>query len=199
MNIYLMRHGQTEKNKARLLQGRSDVPLNETGMEEARRTADWFGQQGIRFDAVYSSPLIRAVQTAQLASGCKEIRVDERLLEMDYGPYEGMDLSDPAPEIITFFSDFVHNPAPEGMEPLSSVVHRMGEFLEDLQGQEGNILIVTHAVAMKGALEYLTPESGGSYWSKYIGTCGVYAAEWKDSGFTIPEEIVCEGSTTEGV
>ena len=199
MKIYLMRHGQTEKNQARLLQGRSDFPLNKTGQEEANRTADWFRQQGIRFDAVYASPLIRAVQTAELASGCNEIRMDERLLEMDYGPYEGMELSDPAPEIKVFFSDFVHNPAPEGMEPLSSVVQRMGNFLEGLQDHEGNILIVTHAVAMKGALEYLTPESGGSYWSKYIGTCGVYAFERTDTGFTIPEEIVCKGSATEGV
>ena len=208
-----MRHGQTEKNQAKLLQGRSNFPLNETGIKEAQEAGKWFREQGIVFDAVYASPLIRAVQTAEIAagvtsaatkedegkSGKTEVIRDDRLLEMDYGPYEGMDLSNPAPEIITFFSDFVHNPVPEGMEKLSSVVGRLGDFLNDLPKTDGNVLIATHAVAMKGALEYLTPESGGSYWSKYIGTCGVYMTESTDTGFTIPVEVYSQGGIKEGV
>ena len=199
--IYIMRHGQTDKNQAKLLQGRSNVPLNAAGEEEAKAAGEWFKEQGITFSQVYSSPLIRAVQTAMLASGFEqaEIRTDERLLEMDYGPYEGMDLTNPAPEIITFFSDFVHNPAPEGMEKLSSVTARMGSFIEDLKGMEGNILIATHAVAMKGALEYLTPDAQGAYWSKYIGTCGVYATRETDGMFSVPEEVYEQGGVKEGV
>lgn len=199
MMIYIMRHGQTEKNQAKVLQGRSNLSLNETGMKEAKEAGEWFREQGIVFDRIYSSPLDRAVQTAQLATGRDDIILDDRLLEMDYGPYEGMDLKDPAPEIIAFFSDFVHNPAPEGMEQLSEVVARMGAFLESLHGSEGNILITTHAVAMKGALEYLSLESNGSYWPKYIGTCGVYAAELTDSGFGEPTEVYQQGEQTLGV
>ena len=110
--------------------------------------------------------------------------MDEHLIEMDYGPYEGMDLANPAPEVLTFFRDFVHNPAPEGMEPLQAVIARLGTFLEDIQeaAVEKNILISTHAIAMKGALEYLTPDSCGSYWSKYIGNCAVYMAEITPEG-----------------
>lgn len=65
----------------------------------------------------------------------------------------------------------MHNPAPEGMEQLHEVVRRTGSFMESIKGAVGgkNILISTHAIAMKGILEYLTPESKGSYWSKYIG------------------------------
>ena len=128
MMIYIMRHGQTDKNQAKLLQGRSDIPLNETGVLEAKAAGEWLQKQGITFDRVYASPMIRAMQTAELATQGQEVTTDERLLEMDYGPYEGMDLTNPAPEIITFFSDFVNNPAPDGMEPLSSVVGRMGDF-----------------------------------------------------------------------
>ena len=109
---------------------------------------------------------------------------------MDYGPFEGADLKDPAPEIIHFFSDFVNNPAPEGMEQLSSVVSRVGEFLEGIRGLSGNILISTHAIAMKGILEYLTPGSNGSYWSKYIGNCAVYVVDNADGRYSIPEEVV---------
>ncbi len=199
MTIYIMRHGQTDKNQAKLLQGRSNIALNETGINEAKTAGEWFREQGITFDRVYASPMIRAMQTAELVTGGQDVTTDERLLEMDYGPYEGMDLTNPAPEIITFFSDFVNNPAPDGMEPLSSVVDRLGKFLESLKTSEGNILIATHAVAMKGALEYLSPASNGSYWAKYISTCGVYAVDLTENGFENVREVYSQGGVKEGV
>lgn len=187
--IYIIRHGQTELNNAKVLQGRSDYPLNEKGIQQAVEAALVLKWKEIHFSHVFTSPLIRAVQTAKIIAPETEPVIDERLIEMDYGPYEGMDLRKPAPEISTFFSDFVHNPAPEGMEPLSEVVDRAGAFLQDVAKLEGNILISTHAIAMKGLLEYLTPESGGSYWSKYIGNCAVYTAEYCDGSFGVPEEM----------
>ena len=192
--IYIVRHGQTEKNKANVLQGRSDVPLNDAGRRQAEEVRDRFREAGIRFDLVYTSPLIRAVQTAEIIAGGTPQIVDERLIEMDYGPYEGMDLSNPAPEVLTFFRDFVHNPAPDGMEPLQAVVDRLGTFLEEIRKEaaERNILLSTHAIAMKGALEYLTPDSHGSYWSKYIGNCAVYTAEITLEGaWSIPVPWEC--------
>ena len=188
--IYIIRHGQTELNSANVLQGRSDHPLNDTGKQQAQEAGQRLREAGIRFDHVFSSPLIRALQTAQLIVGDdREIPTDSRLIEMDYGPYEGIDLQNPPAEIIHFFSDFVHNPAPEGMEPLSSVVKRAGEFIEEIRDYPGNILVSTHAIAMKGILEYLTPSSKGSYWTKYIGNCTVYAAENKDGQIRVPEEL----------
>ena len=192
--LYIIRHGETAKNKQKLLQGRSDMPLNERGSLQAEKAGAFFRERGISFDAVYSSPLIRAVQTAlqisnNIASASESIKIDNRLIEMDYGPYEGMDLEDPAPEVMAFFRDFAGTPAPEGMEQLSDVVRRVGGFLEEIRNLEGNILISTHAIAMKGILEYLTPGSCGSYWSKYIGNCTVYAAELQDGAFTVPVEL----------
>ena len=182
--IYIIRHGQTEKNRANVLQGRSDIPLNDSGRQQAEEVKDRFIKAGIHFDLVYTSPLIRAVQTAEIiAEGIPQLK-DDRLIEMDYGPYEGMDLADPAPEVLEFFRDFVHNPAPNGMEPLQAIVVRLGSFLEEIREEaaEKNILISTHAIAMKGALEYLTPDSGGSYWSKFIGNCAVYISEITTEG-----------------
>lgn len=182
--IYIIRHGQTEKNRANVLQGRSDIPLNDSGRQQAEEVKDQFIKAGIYFDLVYTSPLIRAVQTAAIiAEGIPQVK-DERLIEMDYGPYEGMDLANPAPEVLEFFRDFVHNPAPNGMEPLQAIVVRLGSFLEEIREEaaEKNILISTHAIAMKGALEYLTPDSGGSYWSKFIGNCAVYTSEITTEG-----------------
>ena len=178
--LYIIRHGQTEMNSRHVLQGRSDFALNEAGFAQAKEAAERL--RGVRFDRVYSSPLRRAVQTAEQIAPGAEILLDERLIEMDYGPYEGADLHNLPPEILTFFSDFVHNPAQAGMEQL-------GAFLGELRESEENILISTHAIAMKGILEYLTPASNGAYWSKFIGNCAVYTSQNQNGQFTVPTEL----------
>lgn len=184
--IYMIRHGKTELNKANVLQGRSNYPLNAEGIRQAETAAKML--ESIRFDYVYSSPLLRAVQTAEIVAPDQEILLDDRLIEMDYGQYEGTDLRNIPEELRIFFSDFVRNPAPDGMEQLSDVVRRTGAFLEELRNINGNILISTHAIAMKGLLENLTPDSQGGYWSKFIGNCAVYAADNPDGQIGVPGE-----------
>ena len=189
--IYIVRHGQTELNQRSVLQGRSNHPLTDLGREQASAVGDAFRDAGIVFDKVYTSPLDRAVETAKLVAGDVPIECEDALIEMDYGPYEGTDLHDLPPEVEEFFRDFAHNPAPEGMEQLPDVVARAGEFLERLKAEavHRDILLSTHAIAMKGLLENLTPTSKGSYWSKYIGNCAVYVTEKKNGNFSIPVEI----------
>ena len=187
--IYIIRHGQTELNHAQVLQGRSDQPLNENGRIQAKEASVMLHRHGIHFDYVFASPLIRAVQTAEIVALDKNPVLDVRLIEMDYGPYEGADLQNPSPELQLFFSDFIHNPAPEGMEQLSEVINRTGAFLEEIRNIDGNVLISTHAIAMKGMLEYLTPDAHGSYWSKYIGNCAIYFTDNSDGHFSIPCEF----------
>lgn len=186
--LYIIRHGQTDLNTRMLMQGRSDHPLNERGFAQAAEAAGRFADMDVKIDKIYCSPLIRAIQTAEVIAPEAGLVIDERLIEMDYGPYEGMDLNDPAPEVIDFFMDFVNVPAPEGMEPLPNIVSRLGDFLEEIREEAAasNILISTHAIAMKGALEYLTPESHGSYWAKNIGNCDIYASVATADGYTVP-------------
>ena len=190
--IYLMRHGQTAGNKARILQGRAEIPLNETGRNQAENAGKWFREQGIRFDLVFSSPLGRARETAAIAAPEVPVRIDGRLIEMHYGPYEGMSLENPRPEVLAFFKDFAHNPEPEGMEPLEEIVGRAGAFLEEIfpLAQEKTLLIATHAIAMKGALEYLTPGSDGAYWSKFVANCAVFRVEVTPEGYGMPEQVM---------
>ncbi len=196
MHIFMIRHAETEKNRAKVLQGRSNAPLNEAGEEQSRKAGRYFVERGICFDRIYSSPLVRCIQTAKIIAQGREdlIVTDDRLLEMDYGPYEGMSLESPPPEIVHFFSDFVHNPAPEGMESLEGVKERLKDFLVSVRDdQYENVLIATHAIALKGALESLTPDSGGSYWSRMIGNCAVFESEVKDGRFSVPEEVFTLG------
>lgn len=189
--LYIIRHGQTAKNKQKVLQGRSDMPLNEEGRRQSIDAGAALAEQGVKAARVYSSPLIRAVETAQLACGTDDVVTDERLIEMDYGPYEGMDLTSPAPEVMAFFMDFAGTPAPEGMEQLSSVVERTGGFADEIleEAKKGDVVISTHAIAMKGFLEYLTPDSNGSYWSKYVGNCEIYAVPATEEGYGIPYSV----------
>ncbi len=189
-----MRHGQTDLNKALVMQGRIDSVLNEKGKAQAETIARWFREQGIRLDMVYASPLKRAFETAHLASGGLPVQTDERLLEMDYGPYEGMKLDALAPEVLEFFKDFAHNDPPEGMESSQHVKERVGAFMESLKelAKDKNILITTHAIAMKGVLEYLDPEADGYYWNKLIYNCVLYRTELDGGEYTPPVELVIE-------
>ena len=88
MAIVLVRHGETEWSKARRHTGRTDLPLLPEGRERAATLVDRL--QDHRFDEVWCSPLQRARETAELAGlGDARLRLDDRLLEWDYGAYEG--------------------------------------------------------------------------------------------------------------
>ena len=169
--IYIIRHGQTEQNNRKILAGRANYQLNETGIAQALEAGKWLQEKKIHLDLIISSPLDRALETAALVAPDAEIQVDERLIEMEFGPYEGMDLTH--------------------LEPLSEITSRLGTLLEELKpmAQEKNILLSTHAIAMKGALSYLTPPERGSYWPKYIENCAIYRTEFIDGAYTEPVQI----------
>lgn len=89
MTLYLIRHGETEWNRRGVYQGTMDIPLNEAGRQQARGLAE--ALRDVRFDAAYSSPLSRAVQTAEavLAGRDVEIRILPELRELSYGLWQG--------------------------------------------------------------------------------------------------------------
>lgn len=89
MKLYISRHGQTPWNVEDLVCGRADVPLTEIGQQQARLLAESAVDKGI--DVILSSPLKRARQTAQAVSDAigVPIQIDDRLIEMDFGTYDG--------------------------------------------------------------------------------------------------------------
>ena len=89
--LYVVRHGETELSAQRAYSGRRDVSLSENGREQARQVAERLRGAGV--DAIYSSPLGRAADTARAiadATGAT-LRIDQRLTEVDFGPLEGLD------------------------------------------------------------------------------------------------------------
>ena len=87
MKLYIARHGETQWNKEKRIQGRADLEMNENGLSQVRAVA--IGLADVKFDAVYSSPLKRALKTAQMISGTGNVIIDENVYEIDFGPLEG--------------------------------------------------------------------------------------------------------------
>ncbi len=87
LELWLVRHGETDSNKKRRIQGHSDVALNALGLEQAKKLAKRIGH--LEFDEIYSSDLNRALTTAKTVYPNKEISLDKRLREINLGDYEG--------------------------------------------------------------------------------------------------------------
>ena len=172
MKIWLVRHGQTNLNLAKLMQGRTDEPLNETGIRQAKEAA--LQAQGVSFDAVYSSPLSRAVVTAALISGRPqdEIIRDERLIETDFGiyekkPYLGMGL-----RMTLYWALPELFPAPPSVETIRSMTERSASFLKELEQQPfENVLVSCHGGIIRALSGYLEDRKSGILWRPRPRNC----------------------------
>lgn len=141
MKVTFVRHGQTDWNVKRKQQGRMDIPLNETGIAQAEKTAELLKDEP--FDAVYSSPLIRARQTAQIICRGRNlpIIIEERIIERDMGEFQGKDWKSFDSYL---FWDYNANVQYEKAESIRKFFQRVYEFLDELKGKTGNVLIVAH-------------------------------------------------------
>lgn len=186
MRLYIVRHGETDWNKARRIQGQVNIPLNEFGKHLADETGK--GLSDIPFAICISSPLERAVETAQIILRGRDVPIvtDERIQEMSFGIWEGGCCSregwDLPQEFYKFFDDPEHYQAPEGGEDFYSVRNRLSEFLSELYGKEElkdkNILISTHGATLCGILNIVKGQPVSQYWGKGVHkNCAVTEVE----------------------
>lgn len=139
IEIYIVRHGQTDYNLLGRIAGRIDIPLNDKGKQNAYDVKKKL--KDIKFDKVYSSPLIRAYETAKIITNLPIIK-DKRIIERDNGELEGRLKS----EIIDMpdFND--PNETKYNIENIIDFKKRINDFLDDITKEDcDNILIVTHA------------------------------------------------------
>lgn len=156
--LFLARHGETEWNVQRRIQGQTDTTLNDRGLEQAARLAQRL--EGYSFDAVYASDLKRAWDTATIAMKGRDVEVtaEPRLRETHFGIFEGHTLPEleqkyPA-ETKLWYKD--RNNAPEGGETRDQFAARMQALLDDLHTNhhDDTVLLVSHggSISMIAAL-----------------------------------------------
>ena len=154
MALYVVRHGQTGANKSGLLLGRADPELDDLG----RRQAEAIGQVIPGNAVVVSSPLKRCVQTAQLLSlndDSDDVRVDDRLLELDYGDLDLTPLRD-VPD--STWREWQSDPdyRPVNGETLNELAIRVESCLQDLwaEAASGDVVVVTHVSPIKASVAW---------------------------------------------
>ncbi len=184
MLLYVIRHGETEWNATYKVQGSVDVPLNENGISLAGKLAD--DLKDVRFDLAYTSPLLRARQTAEIVLAGRDVPllVEPRLTEIDFGELEGTcvkrDKNDTTHPFYAFFNDAFHFCAPGG-ESISQVCQRTGEFYRELVSrqdlQDQTILISTHGCALRGFLHEVYDDPDDFWRQKVCPNCGLNIVE----------------------
>lgn len=143
MNIILVRHGQTDWNIKDLLQGRTDIVLNENGKEQAQETARKLIDYKI--DEIYVSPLKRTLTTAEQINKSRNLNqiIDNRLIERGFGIFEGKSKVE-----FKKYWDYNSNLSDNDVEPIKQLFERVYDLLIELYNKYNNtqktILLVTH-------------------------------------------------------
>lgn len=182
--IYLLRHGETESNVARIYQGRGDSPLTQNGIMMTEELAEYL--KGLDFKGIYCSDLSRGVETAKIIA--KFHQVSPTLLpdlrERNYGVWEGLTFKEIAERYGDVYETWQHNPAEaniaeaETLEELQArALRALAVILEKHPGQEGNICIVGHGGVNRSIMFHYLGLDLNSFWKVRQSNCCVNVIE----------------------
>jgi len=189
--IILVRHGQTEWNRVERFRGHADVPLNDTGVAQAELTgkriaAEWQPM------AIYSSPLARAVRTAEAIAGHFDlpVQVHPDLIDIDYGQWQGLtpdEVREQWPEMI---DDWYNKPASvyiPGGETLEQLRLRARAVIDELTARhrDQTIVMVGHTVINRIILLSVLGLSNDRFWRLRQDTCAINCFEAEGKDFTL--------------
>ena len=175
MNIYLLRHGETDENKSRNYYGKLDAELNDTGRKQSERAGILI--RGIKFDQVYISERKRTRETAEIVLSTKGLKIetDSRINEINFGVFEGKsyeEIKREYPLECEAWDKDWKGFAPGGGESYLQFYSRVREFFEDVINMDyKNILIVTHGGVIRTILCYVLGENLDLYWKFSSQNC----------------------------
>jgi broad specificity phosphatase PhoE len=189
--IILVRHGQTEWNRIERFRGRADVPLNAAGLVQAQLTgrriaAEW------QPSAVYSSPLSRAVKTAEVIAGYFDfpVQIDSGLIDIDYGQWKGLTPDEVRERWPKMIDDWYNKPAslhiPDG-ETLEELRSRALVTMDKLIAchKTQTIVVVGHTVINRVILLSVLGLSNDRFWRLHQDTCAINCFEEEGGDFTL--------------
>lgn len=197
MEIYIVRHGETLWNKDKRLQGRTDIELNDYGRELAKKTG--MALMDTCIDIIYSSPLKRAYETANLIRNGRDIRIitDERIRELCFGCYEGENFSELIKDENLTFKYFFKQPElyipADDAETLQHLIQRAGNFMHDviepLADHTSRVMIVAHGALNKAIMCYIKKHDISKFWSGGLQqNCNVMIVDYTDGKYNIIDE-----------
>jgi alpha-ribazole phosphatase len=179
MKLLFIRHGQTDWNIARRFQGQSNVPLNEFGRKQASALADRLSAQHV--DAVYSSDLERAIETAKII--CKsvwhsDLCPDPRLREINFGDWEGLsysEIKEKYPDALAERENDIYKNGPPNGETLEQLSVRVQSMLDELYARhhEQTVLIVAHGGVLQILLCCALRLNPTMYWQFHLSTASL--------------------------
>ena len=177
MRVYMVRHGETDWNLDGRVQGREDIPINSNGIKQAIDTAGAFHDKNI--ELIITSPLIRARKTAEIIAdklgGQVEVKVDDGLIERDFGIRSGMTID--KKKTFDLFD------IEEDGEPLDEVKARVIATINHYASQykDSNLIMVSHGAAINAVLSVVSGGEIGSGITRLKNACiSVFDANGED-------------------
>ncbi len=199
MKLYVLRHGKTSWNALRKVQGAADIPLAKEGIDLAEKVGE--NLKDVPFDLCFTSPLLRARQTAMLVLGRRAEQIpvisDKRIQEIDFGVLEGTQFKDEEGNVISremevFFKDPQNFPRPENGENISDILKRTREFWEekinDPSLQDKTILIASHGCAVRALLQNIYQDPDDFWHGCVPPNCSISLVEVIDGKAILLEE-----------
>jgi broad specificity phosphatase PhoE len=187
LKLILVRHGETERNfEARLQGGKSDLPLNEKGKKQAHCLG--LALQGEKLEAIYSSPLKRACDTAQAISVHHYLKVqtDPALAEIDMGYIDGLELAEIKESQKDFWKRWDqedYSVSLPGGESLLQVQHRTGGAVQGIirRHQKGSVVVVSHSISLQIIITALLGAPLSSFIRFHLGVASITILHIDDS------------------
>ena len=189
--IVLVRHGETEWNKVERFRGRADVPLNDTGIFQAEATARRI-ERAWQATAVYSSPLSRAMRTAEAIAGRSSLRVQIHagLIDINYGKWQGLSPDEVRrqwPELLAAWYWEPHTVGIPGGESLDALRARCADAIRDVVARhsEQTVVLVAHTVVYRIILLIALGLGNDRFWHLRQDTCALNEIAADGEDFTL--------------
>jgi len=189
--ITLTRHGETEWNVGEIFRGRIDIELNETGIRQAELLANYLSETKIA--AIYSSPLKRALRTAEIIATPHKLRVEiaPGLIDFDYGKWQGLPHQEVKEKYQELYSRWLNHPhqlrMPEG-ESLDDVSKRAMRVVAEIIAEvEGTAVLVSHRVVNKVLICALLGLDNAHFWNIRQDTTGITTFSYEAGRWVLTE------------
>ena len=191
MKIILARHGETEWNIEEVFRGRVDVELNEIGIKQAELLAEYLSD--CKIEAVYSSPLKRALKTAETIASYHKLRVEiaPGLIDLDFGKWQGLCLKEVKKKYKELYAEWVNHPErvkiPDG-ESLNDVRERAIAVIDSVIAKyRETAVLVSHRVVNKVLICALLGPDNSHFWNIKQDTCGISTFIYENERFILAE------------